>query len=261
MKESPILFSAPMVCAILDGRKTQTRRVVSCANSTVDGSSCTRERFEALDFSEHREKLCADTSYRCGCLKYVPCALDDDPTCGHRVRSRWDAGDQLWVRETWGVADSGGRLIDPCINYRADGAQLPLIGHADPATWSIAGSSHEVNDADLLKVKDGWRSSRFMFRWASRLTLEVIDVRVQRLQEISEEDARAEGVEKLGEFPNITPYRNYEVEQPAGARNFSTAARSFISLWDSINAKRGFRSATNPWVWAISFRIAGSKAA
>jgi hypothetical protein len=94
-----------------------------------------------------------------------------------------------------------------------------------------------------------------MPRRASRITLEVTDLRVQRVHDMTPADAEAEGVEELGEFPNITPWRNYQVKQPAGARNFSTPLRSFVSLWDSINAKRGFGWDANPWVWEVSFKV------
>jgi hypothetical protein len=94
-----------------------------------------------------------------------------------------------------------------------------------------------------------------MPRWASRIILEITEVRVQRVQEISKEDSIAEGIKKRGDFSNITPWTNYQA--PAGcpgAMNFSTPQRSFCSLWDSINAKRGFGWEANPWVWAVSFR-------
>jgi hypothetical protein len=225
MKERPILFSAPMVRAVLEGRKTQTRRVLQLHG--VDGVQTNHDEWRFCEFHEspHRAVFQGKDVIRRIITEKCPYGVP---------------GDRLWVRETWGVADSGGRLIDPCINYRADGVQLPLIGHADPATWSIARSAYEVNDSDLLKVKDGWRSARFMFRWASRITLEITDVRVQWVQAISEGDAASEGVQWAGN----------------GTRHGYVHARgAFMSLWDSINAKRGFGWVVNPWVWALTFKL------
>jgi hypothetical protein len=224
MKERPILFSAPMVRAILKGRKTQTRRLdgLHDINLNPDGWKWNGERFDSKDGLV--------TMWLGECPKGVP-------------------GDRLWVRETWGIG--GARLVDPCVNYRADGAQLPLIGHASPDTWSIVGNRHGVNDADLLKVKEGWRSSRFMFHWASRITLEITDVRVQRLQEISEAEAQAEGIESDTSAFLHAGWRIYGDEQ-----NMTTSAtKSFCSLWDSINAAHGFGWNQNPWVWTLTFKV------
>ena len=139
--------------------------------------------------------------------------------CPHGV-----PGDRLWVRETWAqpfkrTAKSTGVI------YRADGPEhLSLAAHQ----WGEGAP---------------WRPSIFMPRWASRLTLEVTEVRVQRLQEISEEDAKAEGVE---------PYR--PAEGDGGAHEGAAWYRiQFSHLWDEINGKRA-PWASNPWVWAISFK-------
>ena len=112
-------------------------------------------------------------------------------------------GDQLWVRETWrvnGNAHDYARAGKESVFYRAD------------EDWNV--------DA-------GWRPSIFMPRWASRITLEVTDVRVERLQNVSHEDGRAEGFDSLD---------------------------GFALLWDRINEKRGYGWHANPWVWAVEFR-------
>jgi hypothetical protein len=119
-------------------------------------------------------------------------------------------GDRLWVRETWGLLD----IVSPC--YRAD-------------------------DKSAVPASGRWRPSIHMPRWASRLTLEVTEVRVQLLQEISEEDAKAEGVE---------PIR----ERVANGVNWSSAREGFHHLWDSINGERAAWE-SNPWVWAVSFKV------
>jgi len=137
-------------------------------------------------------------------------------------------GDHLYVKEGWGIG--GARLIDPTVNYRA-GGQMPLIGHASPDMWSIHGNRNEVNDADLLKVKDGWHNAMFMPKWAARLWLEITDVRVERVQDISEADCIAEGCPK----------------------EYLLGVNWYKALWDEINGKTHPWS-ENPWVWCILFR-------
>ena len=169
VKERPILFSGAMVRAILEGRKTQTRRVVK-------------------------------------------------PTSGpHSIeKTIGRPGDLLWVRETWGIHDA-----DPARAwFRAD------PGVEDCVAKSTAGWK--------------WRPSIHMPRWASRITLRLTDVRVERVQEISADDAIAEGIDRPG---TMNPYIDGNAMVRAVFRN----------LWDSINAKRGYGWDVNPWVWVLVF--------
>ena len=131
-------------------------------------------------------------------------------------------GDRLWVRETWTTESP-----------RWDGEK--------PEAFMDSVLTH--NDALLYKATDKdadriWRPSIFMPRWASRITLEITDVRVERLQDISEADAEAEGA---------TP----QVVLPGDAVSY---VAGFYWLWDSINAKRGYGWDRNPLVWVITFR-------
>jgi hypothetical protein len=125
-------------------------------------------------------------------------------------------GDCLWVRETFRVCHGD----DPRIEYRAGGVVSTV-------------AAYEINDRGVWEDTDGsvvpgkWQPSIHMPRIGSRITLEITDVRVQRLQEITDEDARAEGVASRDDFRR---------------------------LWDSINAKRGYGWTTNPWVFAINFK-------
>jgi hypothetical protein len=129
--------------------------------------------------------------------------------------SKWpyQLGDTLWVRETWAYSTDydGDVILNRKILYRADGEKTIL-----PSTW---------------------RPSIHMPRWASRINLEVTGVRVERLKDITEEDALAEGVISS----------DYD----------KTYRYAFSVLWDSINAKRGYGWAANPWVWVIEFRHMG----
>jgi len=181
MVELPILFSGEMVRAILDGRKTQTRRVVKLPVSEIG----------------KMVKYRGDWVLPCEWSPYGK------------------SGDRLWVRETWW--QWGG--TEKRISYRAD--TLPSFA-----------------------PNGGFRPSIFMPRWASRITLEVVDVRVERLQDISEDDAKAEGVMASG------GWNADDTEYCVGYRT------AFSRLWDSINAKRGYSWATNPWVWAVEFKVA-----
>lgn len=156
----------------------------------------------------------------------------------HLARVPFAVGDRLWVRETWGlrrhhdVTDwnrasvKGVRFRDEWVlDYRAD--------------W---GPSQEACF---------WRPSIHMPRWASRLTLAVTDVRAERLQNITEEQAKAEGI--TGPFD--VGYQAYRIPDDSKPR-FSSARAAFECLWDSINGKRGGRAwAYNPWVWAVSFQV------
>lgn len=190
--EKPMLFSGPMVRAILDGRKTQTRRVVKlplhCRNT---GCELTPGELTEREISS-MDTLC--------------------PYGGPKTR--------LWVRETWRV--NGG------MEYEYQQSQPSVIYKSTVETQGPSYGLYEL-----------WRPSIFMPRWASRITLEITAIRIERLQTISELDCLAEGV-------SIGPV------MPEQRRRF--AVKAFQDIWDSINAKRGFEWETNPLVWVITFK-------
>ncbi len=131
-------------------------------------------------------------------------------------------GDKLWVRETW-IVDAQSDEMKP--------SDIPT----DSEVWY-------KTSPPLPDSFNKWRSGRFMPRWASRITLEIIGIRVERVQEISYEDILAEGIKDLGEGRSI--YKpDYLVED------------EFIELWDSINAQHGYSWESNPWVWVIEFNV------
>lgn len=186
-RERPVLFSGEMVPAILDGRKTQTRRVI-------------REAFPSKKNAESFAKA---------------------------IRCPYGApGDQLWVRE--GVADNYGNGTS--LVYRADCVR------DDSGWWWERRGSEEY----LLPSPVVWRSPIHLRRHESRLTLQITDVRVQRLQDIGYADAKAEGAPRFL-FPadELT--------------EFQGAMQWYCHLWDSLNAKRGYSWDRNPWVWCLSF--------
>lgn len=194
MKERPILFSGPLVKALLAGAKTQTRRLVNPqpAAPFVDLESC-------------------------------PYGLP-----GHR----------LWVRENWAIYHDHAAKV---------GKEEALRDAREHMPWAHIMFQADANGghAEEHRVGDRWRPSIHLPRWASRITLEVTEVRVQRLQDISEEDAKAEGVttESLPGKLNGKPATLYPM----------THRQAFTWLWDTINGKRA-PWASNPWVWCVSFR-------
>jgi len=220
MTERPILFSAEMVRAILDGRKTQTRRIVK---PQPTGATSWLPHIEASGF--YPDKISAKPE-RLVC-KYG------------------QSGDQLWVRETWAKGETAG-----VARYRATDPQC------DDTTSGLR-----------------WRPSIHMPRWASRITLRITDIRVERLQDISEDDARAEGCEArpfpgpwwqgyrdlgdgklfhqqaVGETP---PDWMIEPKKMPPTPWLDRSARdNFRSIWMGLHGPDAWEA--NPWVWVISF--------
>jgi len=194
MTTKPIIFSGPMVQALLDGRKTQTRRIAK--PDWKDGAS--------QDFSDWRPERIAPNLWFLKCTRI-----------GATIKTAYAPGDLLWVREAWRTEmnydDWPPRDLyteGVGFHYEADGGEVETWGKKRPGI--------------------------FLPRWASRLTLRVTDVRVQRVQEISEADAVDEGVTVGGEQMPTDHFRD---------------------LWDSLNAKRGFGWDANPWVAAYTFEV------
>jgi hypothetical protein len=198
MKRHGMIFNAEMVRAILDGRKTQTRRMVKPQppeGSQLWGMPKVWDNKRNLIFWREGDR----SNYG----KPLPI----------------EVGDIIWVRETWSKLPSGN------LWYRAD--------------------NHPINDG-------WWTPSIHMPRWASRIDLEVTAVRVERVQEISEEDAKKEGVESV-KYGNETFWKAYGSNPlPEGGELVATrdAKRSFGCLWQSIYANWD----ANPWVWVYEFR-------
>ena len=219
MRERPILMSGPLVRAVLDGRKIQTRRVVK-------GGPWERVFRDAM--TDHT----GDPDYLC---------LREGGT-GTVVRSPYgQVGDRLWVRETWApLGDVLTEVMGRPRVYRAD-ADLVRDDSGDRDGWWCG-------DVFIEGARQPWRwtPSIHMPRWASRLSLVITDVRVERLQDISEVDAIAEGVEPVGDR-----WRDYMPEREAPRLTYATARNSFFSLWESAYGPPSLVS--NPWVWCISF--------
>lgn len=210
VKEHPILFSAPMVLAILAGNKTQTRRIVTKHNSVL-GSGTWPEDGLARAFPQ------ADGS---------KLMLPGDGDTAHRLWPKWGPDDRLWVKETFSVSSGveGTRYEGTLVpRYRADVTE------------------------DIAKT-ERWKPSIFMPRWASRITLEIVSVRVERLQDISDGDAIAEGIDIFEDGCGFSiPLKNGRLG--SWQRNERDA---FWALWELVNGADAW--AQNPWVWVIEFR-------
>jgi len=205
MTERPILFSAPMVRAILARTKTQTRRVAI--------KSSTPGLVVPCDFDAAEAKLELENTYN-GIRYWKVCPYGNN-------------GDRLWVREAFDFLPSGG-LDEPqaCeIVYWATGSHEP---RSAPSGYNPMIYGHE-------KV----RPSIHMPRWASRITLEVTGVRVERLQDISEADAMAEGV-------------HYSLLEKIQAGQDRWARHAYKKLWESIHGPGSWD--LNPWVWVVEFK-------
>ena len=188
-----ILMSGPMVRATLDGRKTETRRV------------CRVQPFK-LDGLWHAFYPWGDGGH--GIYDTEEEMREEFTRLLLRRCPYGQPGDRLWVRETWRIGDG--------MNPEGD-EKKPTYA----ADWP-----------DAREFVKPWRPSIHMPRWASRITLELVEVRVERVQEITEEDARAEGC-------------------PEGFRH---PIDWFSQLWDSLNDARGFGWVVDPWVWVLRFR-------
>jgi hypothetical protein len=212
MTEYPIIFSGPMVKAILEGRKTQTRRICRQGNDNVGHYEAwaicpAKESGWIAWFGQDSENI----------ENFTKQAYPNGFSCPYGK-----PGDRLWIRE----------------NFQYILLQSECTGPEDIRYQATA------DELELACTKR-WRPSIHMSRWASRITVEVTEVRVQRLQAISKEDAISEGCE-FGNTHGLNV--NEERERWHGPER-----QNFANLWDSINGKRAPWE-NNPWVWAISFR-------
>lgn len=206
-KERPILFSGPMVRAILEGRKTQTRRIVKGKGTwaVVDNPDSQRTWPGAED--------------ECGDWQDFECPYGE-------------IGDRLWVRETWSPSTDSLPLAKvPNQDPREQFPQIRLWYAAsnDRPTWA----------------ETKWHPSIHMPRWASRISVEITGVRVERLNDICEEDAKSEGVEGLSEL----------FEKAKHGHPLTPWSTAFAWLWFQINGRDSWMQ--NPWVWVVEFQRIG----
>ncbi|OVX10810.1 hypothetical protein [Klebsiella pneumoniae] len=202
MKERGMIFNGEMVRAILDGRKTQTRRPIKWKQT----------RFTEIGEREDGSKWPWSEDAEHACDFWHPCPFGA-------------VGDRIWVRETFAALEPG--------SYEQ---VKPQEGHCQDLRYA-ATDRLAKSDADIRGYK--WVPSIHMPRWASRILLEITDVRVERLRSMSQDDARAEGV--------------------IAASGPMESGLAFRELWDSIYGEESWKA--NPWVWVIEFkRVEGGAA-
>lgn len=223
MKTRPILFSGAMVRALLEGRKTQTRRIVKPQTAIITDDM-------ARGFGIRPPEVENTPSIACPYGK---------------------PGDLLWIREThayqWPENCYDGRV------YPSDEDDLSAM-YGRPIKLSECDIIYAATDREAVWMGDDgepcspkWKPSIHMPRWASRITLEIIDVRVERLNDISESDAQAEGI-----WHCESGYWWWDVKNQKQSY-FQHARYAYQGLWDSINGADSHLA--NPWVWVIEFKV------
>lgn len=245
MKERPILMSGPTIRAILDDRKTAMRRV---AGTPPAGSESVLKRpgdtfANTFWNGEQWETQNIEVSSYCLCHTRQMRRYNPPTNTGKIEWYQWESspfycpygkpGDRLWVRETWATPG----------NY----------DHIKPSDL-IDTMCHEIvyRATELYPVYYNWRPSIHMPRWASRITLEITGVKVERLQDISEEDALAEGLYTLSNRDGTFYNYNSGIEPRYW---WTDPISAFVALWQSINGKRpGCNWDSDPLVWVIEFK-------
>jgi len=202
MKEKPIIFSTPMVKAILEGTKTQTRRIIKTPPCEIHEHGKTVTVTRPREYKNEYARLCP----------YAP----------------YNVGDILWVRETFAHGNPGEYI------YKAD----PMFDDCGPGD-----------------IGWGWKPSIHLPREAARLFLEVKSVRVERLLDINEANAKAEGIKR--KYDGCLAHKNGKPGPtpencPIGCSCLNHR-ELFFKLWDTLNAKRGYPWDSNPWVWVYEF--------
>lgn len=253
MKERGMIFNGEMTRAILDGRKTQTRRIMKVQPS---------EDFTPMN-------MALETDYKA--RWYTPGVVDKDGYLQPASKEVFGVsnenegyscpfgavGDRIWVRETWS-SDFANYYPNDRVWYAADNNRRLDIEVVD----GVRGIYSPESD---VHVPFRWRPSIHMPRWASRILLEITDVRVERLNAISPEDAESEGLEctnftGFGDEPGLPSYPEPDVYfDPLKKQWKEYPPEAFAGLWESIYGEGSWQA--NPWVWVIKFkRVEGGAA-
>ncbi|HBQ6832556.1 TPA: hypothetical protein L8N98_001047 [Klebsiella quasipneumoniae subsp. similipneumoniae] len=240
MKERGMIFNGEMVRAILDGRKTQTRRPIKWKQT----------RFTEIGEREDGSKWPWSEDAEHACDFWHPCPFGA-------------VGDRIWVRETWGVVSHAfsddGLMIDWVPDRPATAIHEMPFGNGYYSGYAIYAADGDFTWGDDDAYEDGrscWKPSIHMPRAASRILLEITDVRVERLNAISEEDAEAEGIDMEALYDSQDCYDCIADHNMTGR---PTVTGAFKYLWESIYGEEGWKS--TPWVWVIEFkRVEGGAA-
>jgi len=248
MKEHPILFSGEMVRAILEGRKTQTRRLHGLEDVNKNPDAWTFKKLTALDWMTKK-------SFRGRFGAYFESEEIEPRTLSvcPQVFPYGQVGDRLWVKEThvfeWWEDEPKPPADRPLFHHAGDGSEW------DEPYWLWP--HYRATDPEPELFYDDhpddphckWKPSIFMPRWASRINLEIVNVRVERLHDITTADVLGEGIKQ-------TDPDGFWLAPLAGVPNFpwNDARMAYASLWNSINEKSGFGWDANHWVWVVEFK-------
>jgi hypothetical protein len=217
-KELPLIFSGPMVLAAMEGIKTVTRRIIN------------PQPAESIDYFYY---------YHSNTIIHRPVFMGYvNDTVKQNIKAKYAQGDRLWARETWGIVfydNNSGYEIG--VQYKADNKQSGIIDLDNEEQWERFISSEEIFRESEKYIKSSifvikeilWRPSIYLPRLAARLFLNITDVRIERLHELDDTEARKEG------------FKDRE---------------SFIKYWDKLNARRSYPWESNPWVYRIEFERA-----
>lgn len=251
IREKGLIFNSEMVRAILDGRKTQTRRIMA-PQPADDIERGIFPNPEVIGWkSSRRHKHGSTTAHFCHYGK---------------------PGDRIWVRETWGVVSHAfsddGLMIDWVPDRPATAIHEMPFGNGYYSGYAIYAADGDFTWGDDDGYEDGrscWKPSIHMPRAASRILLEITDVRVERLNAISPEDAESEGLERtnftgFGDEPGLPSYPEPDVYfDPLKKQWKEYPPEAFAGLWESIYGEGSWQA--NPWVWVIKFkRVEGDAA-
>ena len=249
MKERPIIFSGPIINAILAGRKTQTRRVIKCNCNCLHNGKLLGEW--GLSKPPYRWtgakddalwQLFGESPVVGDWVEWFQTDVDD--YASEKVPCPYGKpGDRLWVRESWLKLDRDHRHdVSKPNDWLAPWGDKPRRN-------GCAYKADATSESERCRLELGyknWTPSIHMPRWASRITLEVTNVRVERLLSITEDDAISEGA-TLADNPDYDPDDPFD-DAPQSYR------AGFLESWGKINAKRGFAYDMNPWVWVLEFK-------
>lgn len=229
MKARPILFSTSMVKALLDGRKTQTRRIAKCGNDNCINMKIFVEKY----------------GKKVMCRNHI---LDER---NKEICPYGKIGDFLWVRETFWLFSTPHKDV-------VEGKGHQIIKEDFKNGWGNDLFKAVYYKADEIFKLGRWKPSIFLPRWASRISLEITNIRVESLKNISEEDAINEGIEGYDSPTGGDDYqdywKNYTLkDKDVYGSDYTDPIQSYASLWESINGKGSWN--LNPWVWVIEFKV------
>jgi len=253
MKEHPIIFSSEMVRAILDGRKTQTRRIIKAPKLHPDyGYPHWDDAW--IDGGENDQYL------------HIPFSGDAIDRTTHRAYCQYQVGNRLYIKESHKLTrfNLGGERWVRC-EYRYEVNDDKAIREF---RWKDIPKAQR-NRLRKIRTWGKWRSSRFMYNFLARIFLEITNIRVERVQDISKKDAIAEGLKEFfwddysAKLPRVAKdiakgkrwWNHVIIKRGRKSSVWDCPRKAFRELWNDINAKRGYGWDKNSWVWVIEFKI------